>query len=241
MADQPTLLGSLPPADPDTAGWEIIDRATWEKLASLMGLPPAARLDLVHIVRTEQIARGWRGHGPERPSDIRKKLKSLHTLAEKLATQLTALGDGARSALTIASLDEDRFRRSPLLRPSGEPDPLDMEIEAIERWRDRLGRACTVAAPWHAESGPDRSLRLMVAELDALLLRHTGEGLARASVPTKHRGGRAGRCWVFINAVVSLVFSCVSAGTLDDALKDVIEKRRAEEKRPARRRKVGRS
>jgi hypothetical protein len=193
MDSRPTLLGSIPP-DYDSIGWHVIDRETWEQLASGVNLPKEARLELVQIVAKERYRYRWRGHGPEQPCKSKKNLNDLHKLAGKLVDGVRALGTGARSAMTIALHEEDQSKHLSLLSlwpPAGEEAPVDLEVAAVERWRNRLGRAVEIAEPWRADSGADPRLRRVVGALDELLIRHTKTGLVRASMKTKGRGGRA--------------------------------------------------
>ena len=226
MDSRPTLLERIAP-DYDAIGWNVIDRETCERLASRVNLPKEARLELVHIVIDERHKRRWLKHGPERPGKSKKNLKDLHKLAGKLADGLRALGTGARSAVMIALSEEDRFKHFPLLLPADEVAPVDFEMEAVECWRDRLGRAVEIANHWHVGSGADPGLRRVVGALDALMIRHTGKGLVRASTATK-REGRATACQDFVREIYRLIFGEeVSPLTIDDAIKDVIKRRRS--------------
>ncbi len=197
----PSLLDEANSALASERGWRIIDRELWKELASKVGLPEEARLELVDIVKEEQIRLQWR-HAPESPNKIRKKLRKLHQLAGGLAGALHEAGTGVLSAIQIAFSNEEQFKNATLFELS---DQLDIEIAALERWRDRLGHAIAIAGPWRAARGG--SLRRVVGALDRLLIRHTGKELVRSREETKGRGGRGTACKEFVSAIVRRVLA----------------------------------
>ncbi len=233
----PTLLSRIPP-DCDAGGWNVIDRATWDRLAPSLGLSDEARLDLVSIVVQARSKARSRKRGLPKPGVSRKELRRLHRLASKLVDGLRALDDCSLSAVTMALCDEQQYKQQfkdiPLLSyvrtpRLGESGPLEREIENVETWRERLSRAGEIAEPWQADAGGDRSLRRLVNELDEFLIRHTDKGLVRASEATKRGGsGRATACCEFVSEICRLIFRpAPPEATIDDAIKDAINSRRS--------------
>ena len=213
-----------PAPDLDRIGWRAINRE-WHRLSKSVGLPEEARDELIGIVAQERYEKGKRD-GSEQPAKARKRLNSLHLQAGKLADGLRALGSAAQSAVMIALSEEDQFKHLPRLTPHGETSPFDLEVAAVARWRDRLGRAIEIAKTWRSASGADPGLRRVIERLDQLLILHTGKGLVRASTMTKSLRGRADASQNFVREIIRMTFGRLGDSTIDDAVKDVITRRR---------------
>jgi hypothetical protein len=211
--------------DPDTIGWDVIDRGTWERLAPPLKLPAEAWLALVKIVYSERSEYRRVKDGPEPASQTRKDLTRLQKLACKLAKGLSKMGGGSRSAL-FNSLFDAQPNRS--LLSFCITEPIDSIITDVERLRDHLGRAIETANGWHSLTGRDRMLRKSVAVLHQYLIHHTRQGLVRASAATKGRRGRATACHEFVSEVLRLIIGQkVAPATIDDAIKDVVKRQRS--------------
>ncbi len=230
----PTLLESAT-SDWTDFGWDVIDRETWGRLSTLMALPAEARIDLLNVVwrgradKRDYDRRRRIGSPPEQLSRSRAQLKRLHKLADDLVHGLEELPPGAASAVRIAMNGEQAFEHMPILLPFGEVDTRDLEVRAVERWRDRLSCAVEIAKDWRGVPGEDRWLRLFVGNLDHLLVEHTGKGLVRRAVAAKTRSiprGRSEACREFITVMAGMVAEKIAIATLDDAIKDVVQRRR---------------
>jgi hypothetical protein len=107
-----------------------------------------------------------------------------------------------------------------------EDEQFELDVIALEGWRDRLDKAVKITGGWHETARPDRSLRELVERLHEFLLCHTGKGLVRASMRTKTGKGRAEACADFVLTITRMIFGDVPEGTVDDAVKDVITRHR---------------
>jgi hypothetical protein len=235
VIDRPTLLETASDdQNPGSKGWNVIDRATWERLSRPLELPESSRLELVHAIvleRAKQRARA--NHRSPAPSQSRKELARLRRLAKELAKGLREAEEGAASAL-LAALTEEAINRSGFqnLLELYDAKPIEALVADVERIRDRLTRAVEISDPWQGRKGGDSTLRDFVTYLDDFLRRHTGSGLARTSLPTrkpkKAAPGRGTNCLDFVIALTDLAFGedAIKAATIDDAMKDVIAYRR---------------
>jgi hypothetical protein len=225
MDDPTSLLGSVT-IDPETIGWDVIDRETWNRLARLMTLPAEARHDLVSIVRSGQSSYYWaKRQGRESPTRSRKKLDRLHKLAQDLAEGLKEMGSSAGTAVWRSLEDAQQPPMS--LLGFANTNPIESFVADAERLRDHLARAIEIASGWHGITGRDRTLRKLVEALHLFLIFHTGKGLVRSSAATKTRIGRAAACREFVSQVMFHIFEEeIKSSTLDDAIKDVIRRHR---------------
>lgn len=215
----PLTLADLVAAGIENLGWDI-DGETWDRLAIPMKLPMEARFELVDMVRFDRANHRYRRTVAPRdpPSQSRKELAHLSKLARDLAKGMKDLRAGAGVAVCHALLESNP--------PRALLDRFETAVTDAERLRDLLHRAVEIAHSQRGVPGGDRSLRMLVANLDRFLIRHTGKGLVRASERTKGRGGRGTACLDFVLGVSDLVFGeRVSSATVDDAIKDVIKHR----------------
>jgi hypothetical protein len=107
-----------------------------------------------------------------------------------------------------------------------EDEQFELDVIALEGWRDRLDKAVKITGGWHKMARPDRSLRELVERLHKFLLYHTGKGLVRASMRTKTGKGRAEACADFVLTITRMIFGDLPEDTIDDAVKDVITRHR---------------
>src|SRR5277367_5720658 len=108
---RPTLLETaVDDSDPETRGWNVIDRATWARLKELLDLPDTCRLELVNKVRGERASHYRRKNQPQpKPSESRKELSRLISLAGKLSKGLREMNDGGRSAVLMSLKEKADF------------------------------------------------------------------------------------------------------------------------------------
>jgi hypothetical protein len=233
--DEPglTVLARLPPADPNTIGLAVIDGATWDRLAALVGLPMAARFDLVKIVLEERVAwRRWKRR-PQQPTEAGRELKRLRGLAKKLADGLRGMGIRSQDAVVGARSEESDVQQFTRLARY-DKRLLETDSVTIERWCARLDRAANIAKGERGCAGPDRSLRRLIGQLDALLQSYNkGGGLKRAFYVNRPSRSTAAAHKQFVSEIVQITLGKRQPSTVDDAMKDIIAaRRRAQRKAP---------
>src|SRR5277367_3651871 len=194
---RPTLLETaVDDSDPETRGWNVIDRATWARLKELLDLPDTCRLELVNKVRGERASHHRRKNQPQpKPSESREELSRLMSLAGKLSKGLREMDDGGRSAVLMSlkekadfdwgeekSLGADRALRNPF--DFYDSKPIEKLISDVDHIEQRLARAREIALPWVGRVGGDPELRVFIRNLDFFLVRYFGQGLVRT-----RRGG----------------------------------------------------
>jgi hypothetical protein len=239
---RPTLLETaVDDSDPETRGWNVIDRPTWARLKELLDLPNTCRLELVNEVRRERASHHRRKNQPQpKPSKSREELSRLMSLAGKLSKGLREMDDGGRSAVLMSLKEKANFdwgegKSQGAHRAFRNPfdffdsKPIERLISDLDHIEQRLARAREIALPWVGRVGGDPELRDFIRNLDFFLLRNVGQGLVRTSQPKrggKPRGGTA--CLEFVESVARLAYGegAFKADAIDDAVKDVIKFRR---------------
>ena len=239
---RPTLLETaVDDSDPETRGWNVIDRPTWARLKELLDLPNTCRLELVNEVRRERASHHRRKNQPQpKPSKSREELSRLMSLAGKLSKGLREMDDGGRSAVLMSLKEKANFdwgegKSHSAHRAFRNPfdffdsKPIERLISDLDHIEQRLARAREIALPWVGRVGGDPELRDFIRNLDFFLLRNVGQGLVRTSQPKrggKPRGGTA--CLEFVESVARLAYGegAFTADAIDDAVKDVIKFRR---------------
>ncbi len=187
-----------------------------------------ARIELNGIVIDARIrARVW-SNSAKPISQVRNELKRLYNIATKFVDGISALRSGEKSALMFTLRDEN-YGKDAL--PFELPTRLDSELAAAlaiaRKWQSRLACAIEETCQWETPPRASSLPRLVIDQLDKLLLRHTGNGLARASITKGNRKTRAELSKEFVRRVLELSGSSLTDGAVDDAMKDVIARRRS--------------
>ncbi len=221
-----TILGSIPDFPDEERDFpHEFDKGTWERFSALVNLPVKSRFALAQLIRMAR-AKLNRTDGMT-PSEVRKKFETASNLAKRLSSEIKALNkDGtAKVAMTLASnpvsesgivwaIDFDKFYANKIQEIDDLQGLLSASLEHIQK----------------RKRGPDDTFRSLVADLDQLLIEHTGQGLSRtveiSALDTESRPAtRSARCLTFVREIASLLNTSVTDANIDDAIKEAISKR----------------
>jgi hypothetical protein len=190
-----------------------ITDADWARLCRCVELPPTARKDLETIIQNHGAP--WRHWRPPNRSDLRSSLLKVAGDARRLATSIGQLSSRAKVIINLIHEDHpvENLRLFETLVGS-ESGFLREIVEKITLLEQCANNGAAAKRSLESKTIPTF---LFVLDVDELLLKHVGKGVAR---PSEKSLLKKGSTYPFVCEVCKI--AGIKAG-IDDALKRMIK------------------
>jgi hypothetical protein len=206
-------------------GWRWViplSDSEWTRIAQPSELPDEARPQIETLIEHYKKQKGWR---PEPPFETRYQFNRIEKLARELGHELRLLtsNNDAMRAFIAAIHPENRL--AALLIIKEYVDDTRQKLEATIGQIEALAGWCADPEILPSERGPHtRPVYLLVDGLDLVLAEFTDKHISRSRKKTS-------RSREYIAAVVEIADPTIGPGTIEEAMKECISRRRGGEGR----------